>query len=89
MILRSSALECPYVGHYWAVLVFFRLGVHDCSREFFFFGWKKGCRSMFRVIVRSSGLECPEVGHCGAVLEFFRLGVHEISRRNNCVLRYI
>jgi hypothetical protein len=35
VIWRSSALECPNVGHYWAVLVVFRLGVHDCSRVFF------------------------------------------------------
>jgi len=33
VILRSSALECPDIGHCGAVLEFFRLGVHEFSRR--------------------------------------------------------
>ena len=31
VILRSSALACPDIGHGWAELEFGRLGVHDVS----------------------------------------------------------
>ncbi len=31
VIIKSSALECPDVEHCWAVLEFFRLGVHEFS----------------------------------------------------------
>ncbi|MHA1672925.1 MAG: hypothetical protein ACTSYI_04805 [Promethearchaeota archaeon] len=57
MIWRSSALECPNVGHYWAVLSVFRLGVHDCSRVFIC--WKKGCRSIVQGDRKIFGIRMP------------------------------